>query len=125
VPLSLFLGYDRFEQFLQGAEEMDIHAASTPEDQNLPLVAALINVWNYYHLGYRVQGIIPYAAPLSKLAPHIQQLYMESNGKGVTAKYFQNHRASSCLESLGPMPSIPFSNWRTREDLFPWISSVC
>jgi len=86
VPLSLFLGYDRFEQFLQGAEEMDIHAASTPEDQNLPLVAALINVWNYYHLGYRVQGIIPYAAPLSKLAPHIQQLYMESNGKGVTAE---------------------------------------
>ncbi len=86
VPLSLFLGYDRFERFLQGAEEMDIHAAHTPEDQNLPLVAALINVWNYYHLGYKVQAIVPYAAPLSKLAPHIQQLYMESNGKGVTAE---------------------------------------
>jgi len=86
VPLSLYLGYDRFEHFLQGAEEMDQHAAYAPADQNLPLVAALINVWNYYHLGYRVQGIIPYAAPLSKLAPHIQQLYMESNGKGVTAE---------------------------------------
>jgi len=46
----------------------------------------LINVWNYYHLGYKVQGIIPYATPLAKLAPHIQQLYMESNGKATTAQ---------------------------------------
>jgi glucose-6-phosphate isomerase len=86
VPLSLFLGYERFEAFLKGAEEMDRHAANSPEEKNLPLIAALINVWNYYHLGYNVQGIIPYAAPLSKLAPHVQQLYMESNGKRVTIR---------------------------------------
>ena len=85
VPLSLLLGYDRFEQFLKGAEEMDLHAANSPARKNLPLVAALISVWNYFHLGYKVQGVIPYAAPLAKLAPHVQQLYMESNGKQVTA----------------------------------------
>ena len=79
------LGYDRFEQFLKGAEEMDLHAANSPARKNLPLVAALISVWNYFHLGYKVQGVIPYAAPLAKLAPHVQQLYMESNGKQVTA----------------------------------------
>jgi len=84
IPLSLQLGYERFEEFLKGAEEMDIHSANTPVNENLPLVSALISTWNNNFLGYPAQAIIPYAAPLGKLAPHIQQLYMESNGKSVT-----------------------------------------
>ena len=84
VPLSLFLGYDAFERFLKGAEEMDLHAQSAPIPENAPLIAALISVWNNNFLHYPAQGIIPYAAPLAKLAPHIQQLNMESNGKAVT-----------------------------------------
>ena len=84
VPLSLYLGYDRFERFLKGAAEMDQHAAEAPVQQNAPLMAALISVWNNNFLGYKAQGIIPYCSPLSKLAPHVQQLYMESNGKAVT-----------------------------------------
>lgn len=82
VPLGLFLGYDRFEDFLKGAAEMDRHARQAPADQNLPLIAALISVWNTTYLGYAQQAIIPYASPLAKLAPHVQQLNMESNGKG-------------------------------------------
>jgi glucose-6-phosphate isomerase len=84
VPLSLYLGYDKFEQFLKGAEEMDIHAKNSPCEKNIPLVAALISIWNNNFLGYETQAIIPYAYPLQKLAPHIQQLTMESNGKSVT-----------------------------------------
>ena len=86
VPLSLYLGYDKFERFLKGAEDMDIHAQTAPVDRNGPLIAALISVWNNNFLGYSAQGIIPYATPLAKLAPHIQQLNMESNGKSVTAE---------------------------------------
>lgn len=82
VPLSLYAGYDRFEEFLKGAEEMDIHAANAPAGENLPLIAALISIWNTTFLGYPQQAIIPYASPLAKLAPHVQQLNMESNGKG-------------------------------------------
>ncbi|RPH50036.1 MAG: glucose-6-phosphate isomerase [Desulfobacteraceae bacterium] len=84
VPLALYLGYDVFERFLKGAEEMDIHAKAAQADVNLPLVAALISVWNNNFLNYPAQAIIPYASPLSKLAPHVQQLNMESNGKYVT-----------------------------------------
>ena len=84
VPLSLYLGYERFERFLKGAEEMDLHARHATEKENIPLVAALISVWNNNFLGYPAQAIIPYASPLSKLAAHIQQLSMESNGKSVT-----------------------------------------
>jgi len=84
VPLSLYLGYERFRGFLKGAEEMDRHTAEAPAERNLPLLAALISVWNNNFLGYSTQAIIPYASPLSKLAPHIQQLSMESNGKSAT-----------------------------------------
>ncbi|MBU4287260.1 MAG: glucose-6-phosphate isomerase, partial [Proteobacteria bacterium] len=55
-----------------------------PFEKNIPLVAALISIWNNNFLGYQTQAIIPYASPLQKLAPHIQQLSMESNGKSVT-----------------------------------------
>ena len=84
VPLSLYLGYDRFLEFMQGAQEMDIHAKTASPRDNLPLLAALISLWNNNFLGYTAQAIIPYASPLDKLAPHVQQLYMESNGKSVT-----------------------------------------
>ncbi len=83
VPLSLYLGYDRFESFLKGAQEMDTHACKAPVEDNLPLLAALISVWNTTYMGYQQQAIIPYASPLAKLAPHVQQLNMESNGKSV------------------------------------------
>lgn len=81
VPLGLYLGYDRFEEFLKGAEEMDLHAATASIETNLPLIAALISIWNTTFLGYGEQAIIPYAQPLSKLPAHVQQLNMESNGK--------------------------------------------
>jgi glucose-6-phosphate isomerase len=83
VPLSLYLGYDIFERFLKGAEAMDSHAVHSPIHENIPLVAALLAIWNNNFLKYPAQAIIPYAAPLAKLAPHVQQLNMESNGKTV------------------------------------------
>jgi len=86
VPLSLYLGYERFERFLKGAQDMDLHAQDSPVEENIPLIAALISIWNNNFLGYPAHAIIPYASPLSKLAAHIQQLNMESNGKSVTQK---------------------------------------
>jgi glucose-6-phosphate isomerase len=83
VPLSLCFGYETYEQFLDGAAQMDQHARTASESENLPLLAALITVWNTSYLKYQQQAIIPYAAPLRKLGPHVQQLNMESNGKAV------------------------------------------
>ncbi len=84
IPLSLYAGPDCFAELLEGAAAMDRHAAESPAKQNLPLTAALINVWNTSFLKYPATAVIPYAAPLDKLAAHIQQLSMESNGKSVT-----------------------------------------
>jgi glucose-6-phosphate isomerase len=85
VPLGLYLGFERFEALLRGAGQMDRHAAEAPARRNVPLLAALLSVWNNNFLGYPAVAVIPYAAPLSRLAPHVQQLNMESNGKSVTA----------------------------------------
>jgi glucose-6-phosphate isomerase len=86
LPLSLYLGYDRFERFLKGAEAMDSHALGAPVQENIPLVAALIAIWNNNFLNYPAQAIIAYSDPLAKLAPHVQQLNMESNGKMVNTE---------------------------------------
>lgn len=82
VPLSLAFGYESFRAFLDGCKTMDDHVLAAPMAENLPLTAALVSIWNTIFLNYPAQGIIPYSCALSKLAPHIQQLYMESIGKG-------------------------------------------
>ena len=81
VPLSLAFGFDNFERFLKGSHAMDTHALTAPESQNIPLVAALISIWNTLFLNYPAQAIIPYSSALSRLPAHVQQLYMESIGK--------------------------------------------
>ncbi|MCF8113720.1 MAG: glucose-6-phosphate isomerase [Desulfotignum sp.] len=83
VPLSLAFGYEVFKRFLKGCGRMDRHALDAPVLENIPLMAALISIWNIQVLGYTAQAVIPYSSALSKLAPHVQQLYMESLGKGV------------------------------------------
>jgi glucose-6-phosphate isomerase len=83
VPLSLAFGYDTFERFLTGCARMDRHALEAPAKTNIPLTAALISIWNIQVMRYAAQAVIPYSSALSKLAPHFQQMYMESLGKGV------------------------------------------
>ena len=97
VPLSLYLGSERFDRFLEGAREVDIHTKYAPSEENIPLVSALIGIWNNNFLGYESQAIIPYASPLSKLAPHIQQLNMESNGKSVTINNYELDESSGVI----------------------------
>lgn len=85
LPLSLAFGYEVFQKFLRGCHAMDLHALNQDEHKNIPLMSALISVWNSNFLDYNAQAIIPYSAALSQLSPHVQQLYMESLGKGVTS----------------------------------------
>jgi len=83
LPLALQYGFDIAEEFLMGANNIDDHFRNMPLDQNLPVLMGLQSVWNVSFLGYPARAILPYCQALSKLAPHIQQVSMESNGKGV------------------------------------------
>lgn len=83
VGLSLQIAYgpDLFDEFLAGAADMDVHFRDADFAQNMPVMMALIGVWNRNALGYGSQAVIPYARRLRKLSAFLQQLEMESNGK--------------------------------------------
>ncbi|MDR3418385.1 MAG: glucose-6-phosphate isomerase [Nevskia sp.] len=79
----LALGPERFGRLLAGAHAMDEHFRSAPPEQNLPVLLGLLNAWNTNFLGARTQVIAPYAQDLEYFVAWLQQLEMESNGKGV------------------------------------------
>ncbi|PNW85188.1 hypothetical protein CHLRE_03g175400v5 [Chlamydomonas reinhardtii] len=83
LPLSLQYGFDLMQEFLAGANNIDEHFKNQPYQDNLPVLMGLTSLWNVSFLGHGAKAILPYCQALSKLAPHIQQVDMESNGKGV------------------------------------------
>lgn len=84
LPLSLQYGFPVVEKFLKGARSIDQHFNSAPFEKNIPVLLGLLSVWNVSFLGHPARAILPYTQALEKLAPHIQQVSMESNGKGVS-----------------------------------------
>ncbi|KHN34179.1 Glucose-6-phosphate isomerase, cytosolic 1 [Glycine soja] len=84
LPLSLQYGFSVIEKFLKGASSIDQHMYSEPFERNLPVLLGMLSVWNVSFLGYPARAILPYSQALEKFAPHIQQVSMESNGKGVS-----------------------------------------
>lgn len=81
VILAFALGMDRFLDFLRGASAMDKQAMRS--EKNLPLLSALLSIWNRNFLHHPTQAIIPYSQALSRFPAHLQQLNMESNGKRI------------------------------------------
>ncbi|MBU6446430.1 MAG: glucose-6-phosphate isomerase, partial [Verrucomicrobia bacterium] len=86
VSLGFALGFDGFKEILRGAHEMDHHALTAAPEKNLPLLAALLGVWNRNFLKYPTVAIIPYSQALLRFPAHLQQLDMESNGKRIDQK---------------------------------------
>ena len=86
VMLSFAFGFDLYWDFLRGANAMDKRALDEGIDKNLPLLGALLTIWNRNFLNYSTLAIIPYSQALSRYSAHIQQLEMESNGKHVDQK---------------------------------------
>jgi len=83
-PMFAFaLGYDNYEKLLKGAHEMDQIAMSEDINKNLPLLLALIGIWNRNFLGLPTCAVLPYSQALIRFTAHLQQLDMESNGKHI------------------------------------------
>jgi len=84
LPLACAIGMDAFEELLAGAADMDTHFINAPFAENMPVLMALIGIWNINFLGATSLAVIPYAHRLGLLPAYLQQLDMESNGKHVT-----------------------------------------
>lgn len=83
LPIVLFLGYELFDELLQGAYEMDQHFQAAPLAENAPVMLALIGIWNRNFLGYPAHALLPYDQCLHRFPAYMQQAEMESNGKSV------------------------------------------
>lgn len=83
VMLAFAFGMQVLTELLSGAHAMDLVARDRHLNNNPPLLAALLGVWNRNLLGYPTLAIIPYSQALNRFAAHIQQCDMESNGKHV------------------------------------------
>jgi glucose-6-phosphate isomerase len=86
VMLSFALGMEKLLEFLRGANEMDKIALEKDPKHNLPLLSALLGIWNHNFLDYPTCAVIPYSQALSRFPAHLQQCDMESNGKRIDCK---------------------------------------
>ncbi|UXN61608.1 glucose-6-phosphate isomerase [Phyllobacterium zundukense] len=84
LPLMIAIGPENFGRFLDGAHAMDEHFRKTPLKKNLPMMLGLVGYWHRAISGYTSRAVIPYDQRLARLPAYLQQLDMESNGKGVT-----------------------------------------
>ncbi|MBS9524764.1 glucose-6-phosphate isomerase [Litoribacter alkaliphilus] len=84
LPIACAIGFDNFEKLLDGAHAMDKHFRNEPFEKNLPVILALIGIWNTNFLGATSEAILPYDQYLHRFAAYFQQGNMESNGKYIS-----------------------------------------
>ncbi len=85
LPIAIAIGAENFRHLLAGAHAMDQHFRQAPLEQNLPVRLALLDVWYRNFHGFASRCVAPYSHGLRRLPAYLQQLEMESNGKGVDA----------------------------------------
>ncbi len=83
LPIALYIGMDEFEELLAGAHDMDEHFRTAPLAANMPVLMALLGVWYNNFWDAQSYAVLPYEQRLARFPAYLQQLDMESNGKGV------------------------------------------
>ena len=83
VMLGFGLGFEALQRFLKGAHHIDNAAEEREIRKNIPLLMALLGVWNHNFLGMGTLAVLPYSQGLHRFTAHLQQCDMESNGKSV------------------------------------------
>ncbi len=84
LSLMLAIGPARFREFLSGFRAVDEHFRTAPFESNLPVLLALLGVWNTNFLGAAALAVLPYDQLLARFPAYLQQLDMESSGKSTT-----------------------------------------
>lgn len=84
LSLMIAIGGAAFRAFLRGGQAMDTHFRAAPWSENLPALLALVGLWHNQVCGHATRAVLPYDNRLARLPAYLQQLEMESNGKGVS-----------------------------------------
>jgi glucose-6-phosphate isomerase len=83
LSIALTIGYPNFEELLKGGHSTDVHFRTTPFQQNIPVLMALISLWYINFFNSQTEAILPYDQYMHRFAAYFQQGNMESNGKSV------------------------------------------
>ena len=83
LAIMVAIGREHFEDFLGGMYAMDSHFRKAPLEENLPVIAGMLNIWYVNFFGTETHAVLPYSQYLHRLPAYLQQLTMESNGKSV------------------------------------------
>ena len=83
LPIAISIGMQGFRDLLAGAHSMDKHFEEAKFANNLPVLLALIGIWNINFQDIHAHAILPYDGRLAHLPAYLEQLEMESNGKSV------------------------------------------
>ncbi|MEP1767415.1 MAG: glucose-6-phosphate isomerase [Sulfitobacter sp.] len=83
LSLMIAIGPKAFDAFLRGAQAMDVHFRSADLHENMPVLLALVGIWHNQICDHATRAVLPYDERLGLLPNYLQQLEMESNGKGV------------------------------------------
>jgi len=83
TSLVVAIGPERFAEFLAGFHTIDEHFRTTDVAHNVPVLMGLLNIWYTNFLGAGSHVVLPYSQLLHRFPAYLQQLTMESNGKGV------------------------------------------
>lgn len=86
LSISLAIGFENFEELLEGAFEMDYHFKSEDFDQNIPVILGLLGIWYNNFFNSETHAVLPYEQYLHRFPAYLQQGDMESNGKSIDRK---------------------------------------
>ncbi|MEM8528794.1 MAG: glucose-6-phosphate isomerase [Bacteroidota bacterium] len=83
LSIATTIGFDNFRELLEGFHAMDQHFLNAPNEENLPIILALIGIWYNNFFGAETEAILPYDQYMHRFPAYFQQGNMESNGKQV------------------------------------------
>ena len=97
LSIALYLGFDQFQELLNGAHAMDQHFLNEPLESNIPVLLGLLGIWYNNFFEVSSHAVIPYDQYMHRFPAYLQQLDMESNGKRV------NRQGSAVEYATGPV----------------------
>jgi glucose-6-phosphate isomerase len=89
LPICCYVGFEKFEELLEGAYYSDQHFLNTPYEKNIPVIMAVLGFWYNNFFNASTHAVLPYSQYLHRFAAYLQQGDMESNGKTIN---FENDR---------------------------------
>src|SRR5690606_1374963 len=73
LSISLAIGFENFEELLEGAFEMDYHFKSEDFDQNIPVILGLLGIWYNNFFNSETHAVLPYEQYLHRFPAYLQQ----------------------------------------------------